>query len=112
MKAQLMIAATAGAACGLPVNHRHRWNPRERDMDAFQLDMHHWRCALNEKNWSVLDPVDWIAHDKFNLADGFEADIFKVEEILFKGDPVIKVEQEMDRQRAVEGRKNRKVLLN
>lgn len=53
------------------------------------------RDAIANKNYDMFKPEDFIAHDKFNIADGFNVDLTVVEEIQFKGDPVIAVEQEM-----------------
>ncbi|PJF17329.1 hypothetical protein PSACC_02825 [Paramicrosporidium saccamoebae] len=53
------------------------------------------RDDITNKKYEIFKPEDLIAHDKFNIADGFNVDLTVVEEIQFKGDPVIAVEQEM-----------------
>lgn len=110
MKSILLLSTIIACIVTLPINPTHQWNPQAQDMEMFRLEMNQWKCAINEKRWDILNPTDWIAHDKFNIADGFDADIFTVEEILFKGDPVIKVEQEMSQKRSEQDKKDKKKL--
>jgi hypothetical protein len=68
-----------------------------------------YRQNINEKRWDIIDPKDFIGHDKFNIADGFDADLFMIEEMQLIGDPVRAVENEMNKKRDKEEAERRKL---
>ena len=72
------------------------WDLSDAQMEMFKK----WSAAFSERlsaqDWNTIDPRDYIHHDKFNIADGFGADLFLVEKMQNIGDPVLKVENEMN----------------
>lgn len=98
------------AVRSLPVHPLKTWDPEEHQLEEYNLWVERLRAAINQKDWKVVAPKDFIAHDKFNIADGFDVDMLNVEEMQLAGDPVIKVEREMqekrDKQRKEQEAKN------
>lgn len=81
----------------LPPHPLNTWDPADHQIKVHNAWVDRIREAINTKDFGFLKPEHLIAHDKFNVADGFNADLIMVEEIQFKGDPVIAVEKEMDK---------------
>lgn len=105
----LLLVGLVGIAQALPKPPQDTWDPDGGpEMEALEHFLQHLRTAINAKNWQEVNPRDFIAHDKFNIADGFGVDVFSVEEMQELGDPVIAVEKEMSLKRSAEERKKRK----
>lgn len=109
MKLSLSLLTVLNVIVALPRPPQHTWDPEGiAEMEAYTNFIDHLRKSINEGNWKEVDPKDFIAHDKFNIADGFGVDVFSVEAMQEAGDPVIAVEKEMSRKRGDAERNERK----
>jgi len=63
------------------------------------------KMAIADKQWSKLNAADWIGHDKFNIADGLDVDMFIIEELQLKGDPIRGVIRRITEERDAEEEK-------
>ena len=89
----------------LPQSPLRTWDPPPHEEEQFNEWLQKLRHSINNMDWNAIEQKDFIGHDKFNIADGFDVDLLIVEEIQLRGDPVRKVELEMDRKRVEEQKK-------
>lgn len=52
------------------------------DFCQFKRDL---QSIFNRKDWKALNKSEFLDHDSFNIADGFDLDVFLVEEFLSGG---------------------------
>lgn len=78
-------------SCSLPLPPRHlgTWDPDEGQQEAFKAWLETHKRWIMAKDWTKVNPKDYIAHDKFNIADGYDIDLLVVEEMQLIGDPVL-----------------------
>lgn len=104
-----LFATSILGIAALPAHPLKTWDPTEHQEREHKLWITKLRDSIANKDSMLVKPEDLIAHDKFNLADAFDVDLIAVEELQFKGDPVLAVELEMNKIRdALRDKKDQK----
>lgn len=93
----LVTLLTLSSSLPLPPEHLGTWDPDEGHREAYNqwLEMH--RRHIMNRDWGAVNPKDYIAHDKFNIADGYDIDLLIVEEMQLLGDPILAMGNEASR---------------
>lgn len=82
----------------LPPHPLKCWDPKEgQPSEEHERWMAKFRDSIANRDDVLVKPEHLIAHDKFNVADGFGVELDIVDEMQFKGDPVLAVEKEMSK---------------
>lgn len=90
----------------LPPGHLRTWDPDEGQREAYNQWLETHKRHIVNRNWKAVNPKDYIAHDKFNIADGYDIDLLIVEEMQLAGDPVVAIENKANEERDKGRKKN------
>lgn len=93
----LVTLFTLSVSLPLPPGRLGTWDPDERDREAHNRWFETHKRHIMNKDWRAVNPKDYIAHDKFNIADGYDIDLLIIEEMQLLGDPVLAMESEASR---------------
>lgn len=70
------------------------------------------RKGITDRNWTAIDPKEFACHEKFNLCDGLSLDMDDIDELMRAGDPVVKITEQIDKERDEKAKNKGKSMLN
>lgn len=99
----LFVAEALVLGLPMPLEFSDKWVRGQLDEEsniAFNRWVKHYQQIVSERKWTKDEAESFIHHDKFNIADGLDVDLFIIDEMQLEADPVKVVENEMNKKRA------------